>query len=184
MKSIKNLYKIGYGPSSSHTMGPSFAALNFAENYPEADFFKVVLYGSLAKTGKGHGTDRAIEETLKSIKTESKISSTTRTKMEQIPFKMGWLLSCKGMAAISEITNVTTSSFGCISPICRLPISLMPKVSIIYNISVLIIMEIIKSPISIIFLLVYSMQYDLKQKNIYIKIVMWYNLKKRLKGLL
>lgn len=70
MKSIKNLYKIGYGPSSSHTMGPSYAALNFAENFPEADFVKVVLYGSLAKTGKGHGTDRAIEETLKSIKTE------------------------------------------------------------------------------------------------------------------
>ena len=70
MKSIKNLYKIGYGPSSSHTMGPSFAALNFLKSFPEADFIKVSLYGSLAKTGKGHGTDRAIKETLKSIETE------------------------------------------------------------------------------------------------------------------
>ena len=70
MKSIKNIFKIGYGPSSSHTMGPSFAALNFAKSFPEAESIKVVLYGSLAKTGKGHGTDRAITETLKSIKTE------------------------------------------------------------------------------------------------------------------
>ncbi len=70
MKSIKNLFKIGYGPSSSHTMGPSFAALHFSQLFPEADSFKVILYGSLAKTGKGHGTDRAIKETLKSIKTE------------------------------------------------------------------------------------------------------------------
>ncbi len=70
MKSIKNLFKTGYGPSSSHTMGPSFAALNFSKKFPEADFIKVILYGSLAKTGSGHGTDRAIKETLKSIKTE------------------------------------------------------------------------------------------------------------------
>ena len=70
MKSIKNLFKIGYGPSSSHTMGPSFAALNCYKTFSNADFIKVILYGSLAKTGKGHGTDRAIKETLKSIKTE------------------------------------------------------------------------------------------------------------------
>ncbi len=70
MKSIKNLFKIGYGPSSSHTMGPSFAASDFSKKFPHADFIKVILYGSLAKTGKGHGTDRAIEETLKEFKTE------------------------------------------------------------------------------------------------------------------
>ena len=70
MKSIKNLYKIGYGPSSSHTMGPAFAASHFVGEFPEADFIRVTLYGSLAKTGKGHGTDRAITETLKSVKTE------------------------------------------------------------------------------------------------------------------
>ena len=70
MKSIKSIYKIGYGPSSSHTMGPSYAALEFISEYPEADFVKVVLYGSLAKTGKGHGTDRAVLETLSGVKRE------------------------------------------------------------------------------------------------------------------
>ena len=70
MKSIKTLYKIGYGPSSSHTMGPSYAAENFLKEYCDADEIKVILYGSLAKTGKGHGTDRAVAETLKSVKTQ------------------------------------------------------------------------------------------------------------------
>ena len=70
MKSIRNIYKIGLGPSSSHTMGPSFAALRFSEEYPEADAVKVTLYGSLAKTGEGHGTDRAIRETLATENTE------------------------------------------------------------------------------------------------------------------
>lgn len=64
MKSLRELYKIGRGPSSSHTMGPE-RACNFCKNkYKDADSFKVVLYGSLAKTGEGHGTDRVIEETL------------------------------------------------------------------------------------------------------------------------
>ena len=70
MKSIKTLFKIGYGPSSSHTMGPSYAAENFLKEYCDADEIKVILYGSLAKTGKGHGTDRAVAETLKSVKTQ------------------------------------------------------------------------------------------------------------------
>lgn len=70
MKSIKNLYKIGLGPSSSHTMGPSFAATDFLKIYPQADFIKVILFGSLSKTGKGHGTDRAISETLAPTKHE------------------------------------------------------------------------------------------------------------------
>lgn len=70
MKSIKTIFKIGIGPSSSHTMGPSFAAKDFLQNNQDADFIKVILYGSLAKTGKGHGTDRAVLETLSSVKTE------------------------------------------------------------------------------------------------------------------
>ncbi len=70
MKSIKSIYKIGYGPSSSHTMGPSYATVDFLKLYPQADFVKVVLFGSLAKTGKGHGTDRAISETLASVQHE------------------------------------------------------------------------------------------------------------------
>ena len=67
MKSIKSIYKIGYGPSSSHTMGPAFATSRFMTENPEADFIKVILYGSLAKTGKGHGTDRAIIQTLADV---------------------------------------------------------------------------------------------------------------------
>lgn len=64
MKSIKELYRIGTGPSSSHTMGPRKAAETFAERHPEAASFKVTLYGSLAATGKGHMTDVAIIDTL------------------------------------------------------------------------------------------------------------------------
>lgn len=65
MKSLTELYKIGAGPSSSHTMGPEKACKIFAENYKDADSFKVILYGSLAMTGKGHGTDRIVISTLK-----------------------------------------------------------------------------------------------------------------------
>ena len=60
MKSIREIYNIGYGPSSSHTMGPSRAAGLFLEKNPGAEKFRVTLYGSLALTGKGHGTDSAI----------------------------------------------------------------------------------------------------------------------------
>lgn len=64
MKSLKELYKIGKGPSSSHTMGPERAAKWFKEKYPNAENYKAVLYGSLAKTGVGHRTDYIIKETL------------------------------------------------------------------------------------------------------------------------
>lgn len=64
MKSIKELYRIGTGPSSSHTMGPRKAAEIFLGRHPEASAFRVTLYGSLAATGKGHMTDLAITETL------------------------------------------------------------------------------------------------------------------------
>ena len=64
MKSVRSIYKIGVGPSSSHTMGPTFAARKFAETYPSVEQVKVILYGSLSKTGKGHGTDRAIIQAL------------------------------------------------------------------------------------------------------------------------
>lgn len=65
MESIKEIYRIGKGPSSSHTMGPQRAAQIFHEKYPEAKAFEVTLYGSLAATGKGHMTDVAIEDVLK-----------------------------------------------------------------------------------------------------------------------
>ena len=61
MKTIRDIYKIGKGPSSSHTMGPAKAMEIFLSEHPSAQEFYVVLYGSLADTGKGHGTDHAIE---------------------------------------------------------------------------------------------------------------------------
>ena len=64
MKSIRELYRIGTGPSSSHTMGPRKAAEIFLGKHPEAKAFQVTLYGSLAATGKGHMTDVAILDTL------------------------------------------------------------------------------------------------------------------------
>ena len=67
MKSIKELYRIGTGPSSSHTMGPRKAAEMFLERHPDAASFKVTLYGSLAATGKGHMTDVAIIDTLQAV---------------------------------------------------------------------------------------------------------------------
>ena len=70
MKSIRDIYKIGKGPSSSHTMGPERAAKLFRERYPQADAFSVILYGSLSKTGVGHGTDRVIRQVLSPITTE------------------------------------------------------------------------------------------------------------------
>lgn len=64
MESLTELYKIGRGPSSSHTMGPERACKIFMKQYPDADKYRVVLYGSLAKTGKGHGTDEVIRKTF------------------------------------------------------------------------------------------------------------------------
>ncbi len=70
MQSLRELYKIGRGPSSSHTMGPERAILQVKALYPNATSFKVTLYGSLALTGQGHGTDRIISETLAPIPCE------------------------------------------------------------------------------------------------------------------
>ena len=70
MKSIREIYKIGKGPSSSHTMGPERAAKLFKEKNPDADAFKVILYGSLSATGIGHGTDRVLREVLSPMPTE------------------------------------------------------------------------------------------------------------------
>ena len=70
MKSISAIYKIGKGPSSSHTMGPEKASTIFLSEHPEADAFRVTLYGSLSKTGRGHGTDTVIREVLGESRTE------------------------------------------------------------------------------------------------------------------
>lgn len=65
MESIKEIFRIGKGPSSSHTMGPQRAAQIFLKRHPNAHRFEVTLYGSLAATGKGHMTDVAIQEVLR-----------------------------------------------------------------------------------------------------------------------
>jgi L-serine dehydratase len=62
MKSLTELYRIGLGPSSSHTMGPRFAALAFKDSLRGAARVRVTLYGSLAATGRGHLTDQAVSE--------------------------------------------------------------------------------------------------------------------------
>jgi len=64
MESIRHIYRIGIGPSSSHTMGPQSAAKIYYQRHPSAKSFDVVLYGSLAATGKGHMTDQAILRVL------------------------------------------------------------------------------------------------------------------------
>ena len=67
MKTVKSVYKIGNGPSSSHTVGPFHAAQIFGQRYPEADSYRATLYGSLACTGEGHGTGKAIQSGLPGV---------------------------------------------------------------------------------------------------------------------
>lgn len=65
MESIRNIFRIGYGPSSSHTMGPRKASESFLNRFSNVDRYEVTLFGSLAATGKGHLTDRAVMEVFK-----------------------------------------------------------------------------------------------------------------------
>ncbi len=70
MESIKELYRIGNGPSSSHTMGPTIAAGIFLQQNPNASTYRVTLYGSLAATGKGHLTEESLKKILPAHRTE------------------------------------------------------------------------------------------------------------------
>ncbi len=136
MKSIRSIFKIGYGPSSSHTMGPAYAALQFSETYPDADCIRVVLYGSLAKTGKGHSTDRAILESLAGVQTEIVWDTETETPyhpntLDFIAFREGKEIGRKqfysiGGGEIRSSDPVDTAaelypekSFGEIARICK-----------------------------------------------------------------
>ena len=67
MQSLRELFRIGKGPSSSHTIGTEHASRLFLKENPTADSFKVVLYGSLAKTGEGHGTQKIIRDILQKV---------------------------------------------------------------------------------------------------------------------
>ena len=75
MRSLKELYRIGKGPSSSHTIGPERACKLFLTENPQADSFVVRLYGSLAKTGEGHGTDAVIRSVLPNVTVEFDMES-------------------------------------------------------------------------------------------------------------
>ena len=81
MNSIRSVYKIGHGPSSSHTVGPYNAAKIFRKRHPDADAFRVTLYGSLAFTGAGHGTGKAIRSGLPG----AEIVVDTKTEIKDLP---------------------------------------------------------------------------------------------------
>ena len=80
MRSIKEIFVIGHGPSSSHTMGPSFAVDYILNKYPSPQFVKCTLFGSLASTGSGHLTDYIIDLKLKSVPHEITLDHKTRVK--------------------------------------------------------------------------------------------------------
>ena len=75
MRSLKELYRIGKGPSSSHTIGPERACKLFLKENPNATSFTVRLFGSLAKTGEGHGTGKVIESVLENVTLEYDMES-------------------------------------------------------------------------------------------------------------
>ena len=80
MQSIKNVFYIGHGPSSSHTIGPTNAVKYILETYKDIDSVKVTLCGSLASTGKGHLTDYIIDKYLKGINHRIVFDTRKKTK--------------------------------------------------------------------------------------------------------
>ena len=106
MKSVRNIFKIGIGPSSSHTMGPAFATENFLLKHPNVEKVIVTLYGSLAKTGKGHGTDRAILDVLSGIPTEVIFNE------ENLDLEHPNTLNFKGFVGDEEVADMTVLSVG------------------------------------------------------------------------
>ena len=105
MQSIRELYKIGNGPSSSHTMGPKRAAEWFKNNNQEADKFEVYLYGSLAFTGEGHLTNKIIEDVLKP--TETNIIFDTEFKCTKHPNTMDLVAFKEGKEIINSGMEMT-----------------------------------------------------------------------------
>ena len=106
MKSIRDIYKIGKGPSSSHTMGPERAARLFRGEHPDADGFRVILYGSLSKTGVGHGTDRVLREVLAPLPTEIVFSR------EDLPNSHPNTMDFIALKDGAEIANLRVESIG------------------------------------------------------------------------
>lgn len=105
MKSLRYLYKIGNGPSSSHTMGPEYASRYFLSVAPEADSYKVILYGSLALTGKGHLTDVAIREVFGDRKLEIVFDTVSaelphENTMDLFAYKEGKIIAVRRIMSI------------------------------------------------------------------------------------
>lgn len=94
MQSLRYLYRIGNGPSSSHTMGPIAAAVRFLSEFSDAEEYKVILYGSLAKTGRGHMTDVAVRTVFGERACEILFDADTET--ERHPNMMDMLAFASG----------------------------------------------------------------------------------------
>ncbi len=105
MKSLRHLYKIGNGPSSSHTMGPEYASKYFLTVAPDADSYKAVLYGSLALTGKGHLTDVSIKDVFGDRNIEVVFDTETKdipheNTLDLIAFKNGEIIAERRIMSI------------------------------------------------------------------------------------
>ena len=100
MQSLRYLFRIGRGPSSSHTMGPLAAAQRFLAENPGAQRYKVILYGSLAKTGKGHMTDAVLEEAFAGKACEIQFDFETPT--ERHPTRMDFYAYSYGNAVVQK----------------------------------------------------------------------------------
>ncbi|MCX7995626.1 MAG: L-serine ammonia-lyase [candidate division WOR-3 bacterium] len=115
MESIRELFRVGKGPSSSHTMGPALAAKIFKEKNPDAISYRVTLYGSLAATGKGHLTEEALREILPEekttiIKKEKFLRPHPNAMLFEAEKKKGkkikWLVFSTGGGSIKDLKNI------------------------------------------------------------------------------
>ena len=102
MKSLKELFRTGRGPSSSHTMGPCRAAEQILQEFPDAADYEVTLYGSLAATGKGHFTDQAILQVLGPERTS--ILWEPEIVLPQHPNGMRFRITPRGSGPVTERT--------------------------------------------------------------------------------
>ena len=139
MKSLKALYKVGRGPSSSHTMGPERACRLFLGEYPQAASFHVILYGSLADTGRGHRTDTACMEAFAPIPCTVEFHTDPTLKLPhentmdllacaadgteigrmRVMSVGGGAISVEGRADLAEPEVYTEDSFGEIAEYCK-----------------------------------------------------------------
>jgi L-serine dehydratase len=103
--SLRELYRIGHGPSSSHTMGPRRAAEIFHQHFSEAASYRVTLYGSLAATGKGHLTDVAVRNALAPQPVEILWRPETELPVHPNGMQLEALDAALGVLAVSEVIS-------------------------------------------------------------------------------